>query len=544
MIIALYARVSTSKQAEKDLSIPDQIRQMKEWCKTRKYIIAVEYIEPGASATDDRRPVFQQMISDACEKQHPFDAIVIHSLSRFFRDSIEFGLYERLLKKHGVGIISITQETSDDPAGEMARRIFSVFDEYQSKENSKHTLRAMIENARQGFFNGARPPYGYRVVEANERGNKGKKKHLEIDPAEAAIIKRIFDLYVNGYKGKSLGMMGIERHLNDSASTMRGKKWKMSVINKILTNRVYIGEFIFNKRDNKARRAKPKEEWIIVTVEPILDEEIFEIAQQRRISRSPKSAYPRVVNSPTLLTGLLRCGKCGAPMTLATGKGGTYRYYKCRSRITKGKDVCMSNNIPMEKLNSLVLDALSKRVFTPKRVSLMLKDLRKDLGRSRTENDDQIKRLSKEYDELTQRTDRLYEAVEKGVLPLDLSLNERVHKHHARRQEILIEIARIRRHKEIPLSKIGNKQVDAFCSVLSQKLKDKESNFGKEYLRLLVDEIRVEGREVFLKGSHKALAGIIQKTKPDNPNGVPSFGSVWLPVCNPFHNRSRSPAVN
>ena len=65
MAVALYARVSTSKQAEKDLSIPDQLRQMREWCKRQGYGVGVEYIEPGASATDDRRPVFQQMIADA-----------------------------------------------------------------------------------------------------------------------------------------------------------------------------------------------------------------------------------------------------------------------------------------------------------------------------------------------------------------------------------------------------------------------------------------------------------------------------------------------
>jgi DNA invertase Pin-like site-specific DNA recombinase len=143
MIVALYARVSTTKQAEKDLSIPDQIRQMKEYCKARHYQIAVEYIEPGASATDDRRPVFQQMIGEACTSPPPFDAIIVHSLSRFFRDMLEFGLYERRLKKNDVILLSMTQQTSDDPAGEMARRLFSMFDEYQSKENGKHTLRAM-----------------------------------------------------------------------------------------------------------------------------------------------------------------------------------------------------------------------------------------------------------------------------------------------------------------------------------------------------------------------------------------------------------------
>ena len=78
----------------------------------------------------------------------PFEAVIVHSLSRFFRDSLEFGLYERKLLKAGVKLISITQQTSDDPSGGMARKIFSIFDEYQSKENGKHTLRAMKENPR------------------------------------------------------------------------------------------------------------------------------------------------------------------------------------------------------------------------------------------------------------------------------------------------------------------------------------------------------------------------------------------------------------
>ena len=115
MAVALYARVSTTKQAEKDLSIPDQFLQMREWCERQGYPVAVEYNESGATATDDRRPAFQQMIAEACVTPSPFDAIIIHSLSRFFRDSLEFGLYERQLNKHGVKVVSITQQTSDDP---------------------------------------------------------------------------------------------------------------------------------------------------------------------------------------------------------------------------------------------------------------------------------------------------------------------------------------------------------------------------------------------------------------------------------------------
>jgi site-specific DNA recombinase len=139
MAVALYARVSTTRQAENDLSIPDQLRQLREYAKTHQLALASEYVEPGASATDDRRPVFQQMMADATQPPAPFDAILVHSRSRFFRDLFQFLHYERILKKVGVKIVSITQQTGDDAAGEMASKLFSLFDEYQSQENAKHT---------------------------------------------------------------------------------------------------------------------------------------------------------------------------------------------------------------------------------------------------------------------------------------------------------------------------------------------------------------------------------------------------------------------
>lgn len=273
MIVALYARVSTSKQAEKDLSIPDQLGQMRAWCRAAGHMVAAEYVEPGASATDDRRPVFQRMIADACVNPSPFEAIVVHSLSRFFRDSLEFGLYERNLKRYGVRVLSITQQTSDDPSGEMIRRIFSVFDEYQSKENGKHTLRAMRENARQGFFNGSRPPFGYRPVEVELGGNKGKKKRLEVDRSEAVVVNRVFERYVYGDRGRELGLYGIAAQLNEQGVLARGSQWSKGRVYEVLTNRAYIGEHYFNKcekRGGAVRRLKPRQEWVLIKVEPIV----------------------------------------------------------------------------------------------------------------------------------------------------------------------------------------------------------------------------------------------------------------------------------
>lgn len=82
--VACYLRVSTGRQAESDLSIPDQCKQVHAFCDIKCWTVIGEYVEPGASATDDNRPAFQKMIERACDDDHPFDVIVVHSYSRFF----------------------------------------------------------------------------------------------------------------------------------------------------------------------------------------------------------------------------------------------------------------------------------------------------------------------------------------------------------------------------------------------------------------------------------------------------------------------------
>ena len=161
--------------------------------------IVADYVEPGASATDDRRPEFQRMIDAATTKPPAFDVILVHSFSRFFRDQFQLEFYVRRLAKAGVRLVSITQELGDDPMSNMIRQIMALFDEYQSKENAKHTLRAMKENARQGFWNGALPPIGYRIVEASEQRGHRTKKTLEIDPVQAETVRLIFRLAREGH---------------------------------------------------------------------------------------------------------------------------------------------------------------------------------------------------------------------------------------------------------------------------------------------------------------------------------------------------------
>ncbi len=529
MAVALYARVSTTKQADKDLSIPDQLKQMRDWCKRQGCGVAVEYVEPGASATDDRRPVFQQMIAEATREPAPFEAIVVHSLSRFFRDSLEFALYERDLDKAGVKVISITQQISNDSTGNMARRIFNLFDEYQSKENGKHTLRAMQENARQGYFNGARPPFGYRTVETGAQGNKGKKKRLEIDPVEAKMVRQVFDLYLDGYHGQDMGGKAIAAFLNARGLLMRRQCWTRTRVHEVLSNRTYMGEFIFNKRD-KAARLKPESEWIVVKVPAIIEEGSYRRAHARLRARAPAVVPPRQVNSPTLLTGMLKCGHCGAGMTLVTGKGGKYRYYKCQRRIAQRNHACDNPSVSMGKLDALVLGALAEKAFTPKRVKGMLQKLKDGLRSANSEGQAELTELTKELKDNELATRRLYEVIERGIIGVgDVTLQQRFHELKVRREAILTELAGVRRGAELPTSLLSMRRINDFCRVLRAKLVADDRGFAKRYLRLLVAEVRFTANEVLLKGSYVALAHAVGQSGTLAAAGVPRFVPEWLP---------------
>lgn len=530
MHVALYARVSTTRQADNDLSIPDQLRQLREWCQANGHSVVHEYVEPGASATDDKRPVFQQMIQESLQKPQPFEAIIIHSLSRFFRDAIQFGVYERKLLKNKVKVISITQQTSDDSAGEMMRRIISTFDEYQSKENSKHTSRAMKENARQGFFNGSRAPFGYQATTTDISGSRGrKKKKLAINEAEAGIVRMIYDLYINGLSGRSMGCKDIGKYLTDKGLLMRGKAWRMQKVHIILTDPLYMGDYYFNVTDSTTGQKRPPTEWIKTSIPAIVDAAVFERARRMRQQRAPSQTPPRVVNSPTLLTGLIKCGICGAAMTVATGKGGRYRYYKCNNRRSKGNHTCSSSNLPMEATDKAVLSQLAEKVFDQERVKGMMVELRKRLLESKNNQQARTNELNRQIKQIEERQHRLMDAIETGVIDLDETVQRRAQQLKSAREALLIELAGVRRGQSLPVDQLRASQVEAFAKTLKGRLLAKDSALAKSYLNLLVDEIKVNDNTAVVKGSYGALAQAVamDKIKAGHLEQVPTFIPDW-----------------
>ena len=429
--IAMYLRVSTGGQADTDLSIPDQRRQIAAWAAMHGCSIAAEFLEAGASATDDKRPEFQRMIDRACDGSNSIDAVVVHSFSRFMRDSFAFEFYARKLAKNGVKLVSITQDVSDDdPAQAMMRKIIALFDEYQSRENAKHVLRSMKENARQGFWNGSTPPFGYQAVEVERRGARVKKR-LVIDVVEAEVVRLAYRLYAEGAGDTGpLGVKAVTAWLNDhDFRTRKGSNWGIGPVHTMLTNRTYIGQMHFNRRDSRSGQRKAEAEHIVFEVPPIIDMAIFDRVQSMLKARNPRNTPPRVVSGPILLTGLAVCASCSGGMTLRTGtsrSGEVHKYYACSTCARQGKSACKGRSIRMDKLDRLVTGQLIDRLLAPERLSEILSALAERRDAKSRLADERVRELERLRSEAEDRLRRLYKLVEDGVSDLDDILKARI----------------------------------------------------------------------------------------------------------------------
>jgi site-specific DNA recombinase len=527
---ALYLRVSTAPQAEHDVSIPDQRRQGETYCSARGYQLVETYVEPGASATNDRRPEFQRMVEAATAKPPAFDIVVVHSFSRFFRDHFELEFYVRKLAKNGVKLVSITQEMGDDPMHTMMRQIMALFDEYQSKENAKHVLRALKENARQGFWNGSLPPIGYRVVAAEQRGAKVKKK-LEIDPLHAGTVRLAFKLALEG-DGTSgpMGVKAIVKHLNaQRIFTRDGGRWGVGQLHRLLTRPPYIGRHEFNKR-SKAKQLKPAAEVIPVEVPPLIDRATFDAVQAHPKSRNPKVTPARVVSGPTLLTGICFCAGCGGAMTIRTGKGGRYRYYTCSIAARQGATGCAGRSIPMEKLDDLVAAHLERRLLDPERLGEILAavlDRRQERAERRLAH---IAELNKRAAEADARLRRLYDAIESGVADLDdPALKERVTELKATCDQAQADAQRASQAAEGAGTTITPAHAAAFARKARDRIRLPGGGYRRDQLRALAQRIEVADREVRIIGSKGdllrtlAAASGVKSAAPDVRSSVLSW---------------------
>ena len=527
---ALYLRVSTGRQAEQDLSIPDQKKQTKAWCEARGWEVVAEYVEPGASAMDDKRPEFQRMVERACDGERAFDVVVVHSFSRFFRDAFGLEFYVRKLAKHNVKLMSMTQELGEDPAQVMMRQVIALFDEYQSRENAKHVIRAMKENTRQGFWNGSRPPLGYKAVDAEMRGQRIKRK-LAVDPTEAETVRLIFRLFIEGDNGS--GPMGIKlltSWLNGRGYRTRGGAcWGVGQIHGMLTNPIYAGRMRFNRVEHKTKRVKPDSDLVYTDVPAIIEPAVFERVQAQLKARNPRVAPPRAISGPILLTGLAVCASCGGAMTLRTGtsrSGDVHRYYTCTTQARAGKSACKGRSIRMDRLDTLVTKHLADNLLAPARIGEILGEIADLRSNKAAAVDDRAGALEREVADAEERLRRLYRLIEDGVAELDGAFKERVNTLRAGKDAASAALARLKSASRDAI-RLTPELIGRFSTAMREHLSSGDVPFRKAYLGALIDRVEVDDREIRIMGRKHILEQcVIGGAKPSG--AVRSSVRGWL----------------
>jgi site-specific DNA recombinase len=412
----------------------------------------------------------------------------------------------------------------------------SLFDEYQSKENGKHVTRALKENARQGFWNGSLPPVGYRVVAAEQRGTKTKKK-LEIDPLHADTIRLIFRLALEG-DGDSgqMGVKAIVKHLNGKGIFTRdGGRWGIGQVHRVLTRRTYIGEHEWGKRSkhNDAQSSEQNsDDTVVVAVPPIIDRGTFETVQKLLQARNPKTELPaRVVIGPTLLTGICYCGNCGGAMTIRTGKGGRYRYYACSIRARQGETGCKGRAIPMDKLDNMVVSHIEERLLDPNRLETLLGSI---LGRRSDQAErrrDHIAELQRRATESESRLKRLYDAIEAGVADLDdPALKERIAGLKVLRDQARVDADRAQALLDSPgHNAISPAMIRGFAQNARERIRGNLGGYRRDHLRALAQRVEVADDAIRIMGSKTELLRtlIAGQVRLSAAIGVPRSGLKW-----------------
>ncbi|MFY0732508.1 recombinase family protein [Aurantimonas sp. NFXS3] len=509
MLAVGYVRVSTKRQANEGVSLDVQRERIEAFAETKGWTLCEIYIDRGASARDDGRPEFQRMLLDAKSKPAPFDAIIVHDRSRFYRNAAMAELTIRELRRNAVEIYSVTQPNDSGAVGDVVRQIIAVIDENSSVETATRVRGTMIQNAKLGFWNGSAPPYGYKTEIAERRGKKDKKRHA-VDEVEAPIVELIFRLAEEGdQRSGPMGVKLIVQYLNSRGyRTRRGKLWHVGPLHGLLTNTAYRGMYLYNTVDSNTRIKRSTDDHISVSCPAIIDPQRFEAVQASLRSRNPKLAAPRVVTGPILLTGLLQCAKCGAAMTMRTGKSGRYQYYACANRQARGTVACEGCSHSMHLVDEAVTEALITEALAPARLEGILTRLESD-RRAASQNSGELLRMEGDLANARQRINRLMSMVEHGLAEAsDPELGAKLAAAKKDRDIAAAGIERVRRRIGAAFA-LDPKRIVAFSNYMRDRVRNGEVPFRKAYIRSIIDRIVVGDDNATLSGQRDGLRALV-----------------------------------
>lgn len=397
MSVAIYARVSTALQAEEGFSIDEQVIRMKSFCQAKDWGIFKVYTDPGFSGTSMERPGLQLMLSDI--KTGNIKTVLVYKLDRLSRSQKDaLYLIEDVFLKNDVDFVSMSENfDTSTPLGRAMIGILAVFAQLEREQIRERMTLGKEARAKQGLWHGgANPPIGY-IYNTNT-------KQLEVDEHDAEIIRRIFDLYINGTPLSTIE----QTFIAEGVKSRYGQVFKPQ-LRLTLLNPVYAG-YITDKGVKYPGLH-----------EPLVSKETFEKAQN--LLNQSKEAWDlniRSAKNPSLLTGLVFCAHCGGRYHVRQWKSGR-RVYTCYSRDKSIRNMikdpnCKNKIWERDELDNHVLDQIRTLSIDPldPPPEAPVKPLTKQL--------DRLRRQRAKYMDLYALDEMSVEAVTEKIEPLNKTI--------------------------------------------------------------------------------------------------------------------------
>ncbi|TLQ05434.1 recombinase family protein [Pediococcus stilesii] len=361
--VGIYVRVSTTNQVEDGYSISEQTDKLRKFCDVKDWNVYKVYTDGGFSGSNIKRPGIELLIDDV--KNHNINTVLVYKLDRLSRSQKDtLFMIEDIFNKNDCAFISLNENFDTSTAfGKAMVGILSVFAQLEREQITQRMQMGRVGRARNGLFNGSQVPMGYKYIDSR----------LIVDELTAPIIKDIYNKYLDGW---SLNKLLV--YLNENGHLGRELPWNFHVLRYVLTNRTYIGMVGYAKQ------------WYQGQHKPIISIDKFNNVQkmlgERALKNSNYTNNPRPFRSKYLLSGLLRCGKCGSNFDMGISKNSKTgkvinRLYRCHLRssyhvkmagLPESSRCTTSKTYSMTKLEQKVINRITKLSFDDGKLSKLL----------------------------------------------------------------------------------------------------------------------------------------------------------------------------
>lgn len=385
--VAIYARYSSALQRE--TSIEDQVRRCREYLERDGgcFDPALVFCDSATSGASLARPGLEQLLKLADDRK--IDVIVTEDVSRISRDIADSAAIFKRLQYLGIVLRGVADGIdTGERSAKLTFTIKSLVSEVYLDDLRDKTLRGLEGRALAGYSTGSLP-IGYRSSPEVDAYNRIIGHRIEIDPQGRSVVERIFTLYRDGLSLGAIAALFNEESVPPPRAHTRHRRkgWVATTIRDILRNEAYVGRWSFKKTQwvklpgtNIRRYRKRPEHEIIRQQRPelaIIDAELWHAVRAR--ANAVAATYtqgPRGVpkgrasgrKNDYVLSGVLRCGECGAAMTIS--RGTSAHYYRCGDHKKRGN--CMNRrSLREDTARQRLFDAVMERYRTPEAITFL-----------------------------------------------------------------------------------------------------------------------------------------------------------------------------